>query len=183
VNYHNWLLNSGAINQDFRPISPTPFDKYVFDLKDATALRSLFSATTKAGTVTARHVLVALRRFYLAQFRSDLEDKVIDLMVAAEALFLNDMNDELSYRLAVRGSIFLETERASRLEVFNQLKAAYKLRSDIVHGKKVSPDRLYSSTNDINELMRTAIRKALHLIAAGRAAAVPRWDDFAFLDM
>lgn len=82
----------------------------------------------------------ALRRFFLAGQRSDLEDRLVDLVIAWEALLLTQeksaIMDELTYRFSINGSSLLK--RAGRKEgeefLFRSMQTAYRLRSAIVHG-------------------------------------------------
>ncbi len=80
-------------------------------------------------------IVLGLRRFNFAYERMRLEDRLIDYMIALEAL-LTKRNDRgpLGYRLALRGSRLLAEETAARTSVFNWLSLAYRLRNRIVHG-------------------------------------------------
>jgi hypothetical protein len=83
---------------------------------------------------------VAIRRFCTAAERplgdsSDhLEEQLIDLLIALEALLVPEKGTELSYRLATRGAALLGKNREDRIATFNLLRAAYDERSNIVHG-------------------------------------------------
>lgn len=87
--------------------------------------------------------LLVLRRLYYSYQRSELEDQILDLMIAYEAMFLNDGNGELSYRLALRVSKFIghDTRQGSEF-VFQLFKKAYNIRSKVVHGSNISPKDL-----------------------------------------
>jgi hypothetical protein len=92
----------------------------------------------QAETVVAQRkfIGVAARRVNLAHERYNWEDKIIDLLIAAEAIFFCDQNEksELSYRLSLRASFFLATDKEIRKQIFSDFRTAYKLRSSIVHG-------------------------------------------------
>ena len=51
-------------------------------------------------------VELAIRRFNLAHVRKELEDKLIDLMIALEALYLIHTKQELGFKLAIKGGIY-----------------------------------------------------------------------------
>ena len=78
---------------------------------------------------------LALRRFEIGYQRSMPEDKLIDYMIAFEALLLGkDVQQELSYRLSLRGATLLGSTPEDRKIIFEQLNLGYKERSKIVHG-------------------------------------------------
>jgi len=60
------------------------------------------------GVMDRRFIGVAARRFSFAHERYNWQDKIIDLLIAAEALFFCDQGEksELSYRLCLRASFF-----------------------------------------------------------------------------
>lgn len=84
-----------------------------------------------------RFIELAIRRFNLSHIRKDLEDKLIDMMIAFEALYLTD-NAELSYKLATRAAFILgiDKKKSEQKEIYLFFKKAYAIRSEIVHGSK-----------------------------------------------
>ncbi len=121
-----------------------------------------------------RFLAMALRRFNLAFERQQLDDRIVDLMIAAESLFLNDSGDprergEQRFRLAIRAAKFVEYPRYVPRQVFDLMRKAYNIRSEIVHGSSIKktnlPDMPDAKLNDFvlacEELMRLGIRKAL----------------------
>ncbi len=74
-----------------------------------------------------------LRRFEQSYLRDWDEDVIIDLAISLESTLLADVNDELKYRLALRGSALLSRSRpAAGTKIL--LSQLYDLRSVIVHG-------------------------------------------------
>lgn len=101
----------------------------------------------------------AVRRFYFSSQRFDKEDKVIDLMIAFEALYLPE-NSELSFRLSLRIARFLEDEY-NPSELFEFMKKAYKVRSKFVHGETFNPS---VKENNVKELEIKSLIKQLYEI-------------------
>ena len=108
----------------------------------------------------------ALRRYYQCSQKSDPEDKIIDLMIAFEAMFLAD-NAELSFRLALRVSKFLDDEFQNR-PLFDFMRSAYNIRSKVVHGSTLSskdlniggnPLRINQIIAELSNILRLALRK------------------------
>ncbi|MCK4735771.1 MAG: hypothetical protein KAT65_25175 [Methanophagales archaeon] len=84
-----------------------------------------------------RALNIAIKRFNDSFTRREVEDKIIDLMIAFEAMFLKENEKmELTFKLSLRTAIFLEDVDAERENLFEFMKKAYDTRSDIVHGVK-----------------------------------------------
>ncbi len=80
---------------------------------------------------------IAIKRFNDSFTRREVEDRIIDLMIAFEAMFLKESEKmELTFKLSLRTAIFLEDVDAERENLFEFMKKAYDTRSDIVHGVK-----------------------------------------------
>lgn len=132
----------------------------------------------------------ALRRFRYAGDRERPDDRIVDLMIAAESVFLSDTGDpqsrgELRYRLALRSAFFIELPSWTRRQVFNVMSRAYDTRSEVVHGEEVNSVTLQGEqvplaafADLVEEHLRTALRKAVK-IAAGSPARVQLmdWED------
>jgi hypothetical protein len=79
---------------------------------------------------------VGLRRFNQSYSRQSGEDRIIDLTIAFESSLLADINEELKYRLALRGATLLKEQRRPQ-EAHALLLALYDARSMIVHEGKL----------------------------------------------
>jgi len=107
--------------------------------KDARLLTRVFGrllVPTSDDQVLAR----AIHRFAMDRKRRSLEDQVVDFVIAWEAFLLTEkgggLEEELSYRFSVNGSSLLHHARPSlsREDAFKKMRAAYAVRSKIVHG-------------------------------------------------
>ncbi|MGH7605489.1 MAG: hypothetical protein ACRENK_16030 [Gemmatimonadaceae bacterium] len=80
---------------------------------------------------------VALRRFRDTWERHwpESEERLLDIAIALEALFLNDGQDkELRHRLALRVARFLERPGEARMRTFMAIRRLYDWRSKVAHG-------------------------------------------------
>jgi hypothetical protein len=104
----------------------------------------------------------SIHRFNLAFDRGLIADKIVDLVIAAEALFLADQRDrsELRFRFALRAAKFIKQSGCTELEVFRIMRKAYDARSAIVHGG-ASPTALPSFIDNVEHLVRLGLREAL----------------------
>ena len=96
---------------------------------------------------------LALRRVRDGTERSEMEDKVIDLCIALEALFIDTENRKQKKRIASRGSWYFADSTAERNQTRLQIEEFYDYRSDIVHGKGMC-NPLHSDRNRQHELFR-----------------------------
>ena len=112
----------------------------------------------------------ALRRFNFAYERKEPEDKLVDYMIALEALLLADQQ-ELKYKLALRGAALIGNNAEDRKRIYDELGEAYNQRSKTVHGDlpknkkqivigstRLSFDELVGR---VEEHVRSAIKKFL----------------------
>jgi hypothetical protein len=115
---------------------------------------------------------VAVSRFRLAQERLRPEDEIIDLMIASEALFLCDVNDdpyrgEFRYRQALRAGCFLGCSQPEKKQIFDHMRGAYDVRSAIVHGGEPELPSGFTILEEfvatIEEHIRRALKKAVTL--------------------
>ena len=89
-----------------------------------------------------KEIEIAIRRFNYAYERVNLEDKLIDYVIAFESLLLLG-ESEKKFKFAQRGAFLLGKEIKDPKRRYNYMKEAkeflskaYKLRSNIVHGSK-----------------------------------------------
>lgn len=102
-----------------------------------------------------KRLKVAIDRLCTGMERITKEDKVLDLMIGMEALYLPDDYQELTHKLSSRVALLLKTTSDERKTLFGFIKKMYNHRSKIVHG---SPNTL--SEHDADEL-ETILRESI----------------------
>jgi hypothetical protein len=122
----------------------------------------------------------SIHRFNLAFDRGLLADRLVDLVIAAEALLLGDLDEkyrgELRFRFALRGAKSIEHPKYSEHDVFRVMRQAYDARSAFVHGGSPNETRLPDDQSAklpafidaIEDLVRLGLRKALSMKEAGK---------------
>jgi hypothetical protein len=165
--------------------------EYQVTLSDGPSLSGLINTVHSLDVKRFPALALALRRFNMSYDRPLPEDRLIDQMISSEALYLADMNDddrgEKQFRLALRASYFLEVG-AQRKNVYRDMKCAYNLRSDIVHGGTVSPPKvdgvqisIGEFANKTEEYLRRTLIKFLDLSQQpGALPKLVKWDDLLF---
>lgn len=121
-----------------------------------------------------------IHRFNLAFDRGLVEDRIVDLVIAAESLFLSDSDSqdrgELRFRFALRAAKFIKHSIYGERDLYRVMRRAYDARSSIVHGgspKNTSLPNdakasLHTFTNEIESLVRIALKKALGMREGGK---------------
>lgn len=127
---------------------------------------------------------LALRRFRQACLRPQVEDQLVDNMIAAESLFLKGNLQELAYKVAVRCAGFVVLADNPPSSVFVFMKKAYDLRSRVVHGERPtnmqrlgggSASNMHEVVADLESILREALLNAVTMVANGKA--IDNWDE------
>lgn len=112
-----------------------------------------------------RYIEIAIRYFNFAKERDSNEDKIVDFVIALEALYLNGDHGEFTYKLAHRAASMLGSTFDRRRVAFEKVKAAYNLRSQIVHGGS-DPKKRKITNEDVEKVdnyVRISIVEYLNL--------------------
>jgi hypothetical protein len=174
---------SGNVLPDFRPpVEILGGTTYYLDGNQETSLRVIFDNLLQLDkTNRLQKLATSLRRFNQYYSRDLDEDKVIDLTVALEASLLFGTEDELRYKVALRGAALLRQINDPRM-TFSTLRGLYDVRSKIVHegatlGNLTEAKRfktLFSVTtpgdfiSGAEEIVRSVLREYVQLISTGK---------------
>ena len=87
---------------------------------------------------TREKLQIAIDRWIKSKTEDNLVDKVIDLGIAFESLYLpSDSVDQLAFQFCLRASWHLGKDKADREKLIDEFKAIYTLRSKAVHNGKL----------------------------------------------
>lgn len=147
-----------------------------FDRSHEARGRELFTEVADALAHRPR-LAVALRRFSGSHEPRHEEDRLLDLWIAMEALFSPDGTTEVAFRLALNAANSVDVPEVSRRELFEWVKRAYGVRSDLVHGRSPAlrkVTRLHGgetpsiseAADDLREVVRIALLQFLFEPAA-----------------
>jgi hypothetical protein len=167
---------------------------YDYDEEWLNMFRQLWQGVQSEGVTRRKYIGLAMRRLGYAHERHRVEDRIIDLLIAAEALFLSDTGGEtyrgeLQYRLAQRAGVLLGGDPAGRLKVYRHMREAYKLRSKVVHGGNPGqlrledgrPVSLEEFVETTKVYLRLALRKIIDLALQSQSSAeLVKWDESIF---
>ena len=116
---------------------------------------------------------VAVTRWAKAASPGDLSpDRLIDLRVALEALYVDSDGGEVTFRLSVTGARHLATSLDKRREVRRSLSKFYGLASRVIHGRPLKENEKVAPVDRAATLCRDGILKVL------QEGSPSNWTDF-----
>ena len=149
-------------------ISPPSGISYRLSTDEAKEFKALYDRIEKKIDSSE----VYLKRFNDTYRRVSVEDKLIDYMIAFESLYLvGEAPLEMPYKLAHRVALLLYKTEVERKQTFLEMKKAYSLRSDIVHGERktrsptepIKIDNKEYSLSDFIQKIEEHLRRSIKL--------------------
>lgn len=142
-------------------------------------VRDLYHRIVRLDQKTSDHLQVPIERWMRSMEQRATVDRMIDLGIALESLYLPDIRDELRFRFALRAAWHLGHDRSDRERLSHTFKKIYDLRSKAVHDGKLAgtvivreqPTSTAEFVREGQDLCREAI---CGLIRTGEQ---PNWDD------
>jgi hypothetical protein len=134
--------------------------QYLLSGKEVNEFRDFWSRFEKIDLEHYSSLNIAVERFNYAYERNRLEDKLIDYMIAFEALFSKKgETGEFRHKLSTRVSRLLKQNYEERKEIAKIMKEIYDKRSTIIHGER---DNLtLEFINLVEDLLRASIKSFL----------------------
>jgi hypothetical protein len=187
----DWTIRTGSITFNAAPLTRAQqFRKLHLGEAAAREIIETWRQLRKPALLQRQKALaLALRRLSYQAGRERIEDELVDLLVAGEALYLSDgQSTELSFRFALRSAVLSNSERLgmTRREVFDLMRSGYHVRSTIVHGKSPKPKDLVvrgaqvpllDFVQAIEFVIRDGLRTALNRATDPQSKWPPDWDD------
>jgi len=154
-----------------REEEPRPSDPFIYVLSfdEIPTVKKTLEKIQGIDFTKRKSLRLAFKRFQRAYEEEDVEDRLIDLMIAFEALFLRG---EKAMRpagriVAIACSILLGKNDEEREEIRRLLTKAYSIRNCIVHGAEYKKPYLKSEYGllefvpKIEDYLRASIKKLL----------------------
>ena len=108
---------------------------HVIDETDIDKVKCLYQLLTNPSSNIGEKLKIPIDRWIKSKTSKTAVDKIVDLGIALEALYLfdRDGNSELSFQFRLRASWYLGRDKADREMLIDEFKAIYTLRSKAVH--------------------------------------------------
>jgi hypothetical protein len=169
----NSLLTNGVSFSFETPVKYFMQNEYSLSETESSSFKSFWEKHKQNKPTDKSFLSVAIRRFSQSNERDNIEDRIIDLMISAESIFLSSggsFTGELKYRLSHRAAMYIEDDVKKQRYVFEFMQKAYDVRSSIVHGSKPKlPKKIDNSEytleefcKDIETYLRFSIKKAIN---------------------
>lgn len=139
----------------------SPFTSHInYKKQDIDQLKVFWPIFKKEYQENSQFALVA-RRYFFSEIRLQWQDKLIDLMIALEAMLIPENLGPKGEKIAHRLPRLLSQKFESK-EVASMASEAYKLRNDVVHGKRADhKDGREIYVKGISALTKCAIQEYL----------------------
>ena len=124
---------------------------------------SLYDARQNLQPSVARKLKVPIDRWIKSTSNADPVDTFIDLGIALESLYLEDIKDagEFRFRLSLRGAWYLEQDIEKRQTLIAEFRKLYDLRSKAVHLGDVGTEGTRDFIKRGQDLCLRSIKKVL----------------------
>ncbi len=109
---------------------------------------------------TQMSLQTAISRFSSSYEKRSLADRMIDLVIALEALFGDSEAGGIAYKVAMRAACWLHATEEERCAAFDTIKKVYRHRSEVVHGNPGKPLTGHR-VNELEGMIRSGLRKFL----------------------
>jgi Apea-like HEPN len=185
-----WTPHSGTVVFQQVPLTQAQrFRRMHLDDRATTEIVKTWRQFRQPGLMqTHKAVALALRRLGYQAYRERVEDELVDILIAAEALYLADVGfEELGFRLALRAAALCDPRKLgmTRRNVFDLMKSAYGVRSKVVHGDVPKPKDLKVKGAQVSladfvqateGVVRQGLREALNRATDPGSTWPPDWD-------
>ena len=147
--------------------------------------KCLYRDLINLNSKTQGKLKIAINRWIKSKTPQTPEDKILDLAIAFEALYLPADNNELTFKLGVRVSWYLGEDKKDREELLAVFKEFYKFRSTVVHGGKSKENVTINGKSIpilkfitvVQNLCRESIEKIMnHCLKEGKFPDNNYWD-------
>lgn len=160
------------------------FQSYTLKGAEIESVQQIYKQLTSLNYRDRKFLDIPLGRFHDSYERRNERDRLIDLCIALESLYVRE-KDELAYRLALRCACFLERGKVEKESTFSRVKDIYDRRSEIVHGtaKALAEEQLSKLATEAEGYVRRSICKLLSDIRyIDRISKKPNKNELHFLD-
>ncbi|MCG9129879.1 hypothetical protein JT359_20000, partial [Candidatus Poribacteria bacterium] len=178
---HNGVISSRTPFWDRRP--------FVSSVKvgqsEIEKAKCMYEILTKLDSKSQGKLQIAINRWIKSKTSQSNQDRIIDLAIALEALYLPDMG-ESTFKLGVRAAWYLGENKEDRKKLLAEFKELYKCRSAVVHGgelkKNVTIEGETISISDFTAQSQNRCRESIekiiqHCSEEGKFPKNDYWDN------
>ena len=144
--------------------------------------KRIYDEFAKFDSGNKEKLLIAIDRWIQSKTSQADIDRMIDLGIALESLYVPERSSEINFKLGVRAACYLTEDPANRKALKKTFGKIYDWRSDAVHTGKLPKKTKNLSQEEIEEFIETAQNHCrnsiLKILKEGEFPA--NWDDLIF---
>lgn len=135
------------------------------DISSLRSARTTYKLLSAVGRNKSNVAKLALSRLESADRRDNPEDRILDLFIGFEAIVIGSLGrqkkreGELSLRLCIMTSKYLERSLKDRERIYLLMKEGYNLRSKIIHGRTCNATKLSETLGELSDIYKSLICK------------------------
>lgn len=162
----SFTKNSNFIDMWY-PITSPPntyhfqFNRYTLLAEDKESLINIVKKVKVVDFNKHISIRIACDRFNRSYHNHMFEDILIDLMIGFEALFIKSRKGNKGHRIGKRCSELIETNKTKQKIIYKNLKKAYGIRNDILHGSTFDSTEIFQLIPDIEDYLRKSILRLI----------------------
>ncbi len=142
--------------------------RYEMDSEDCEEFKEFWTVMSEQIDDPPETYRIALDKFSHSFRRQNENDRLLDSVIALEALYLKTgEQQEMSFRLSQRGALLLGESREKAEEIKQALKEAYSTRSTLVHGGQT--DVGHDFVSNLHDITRRTLSEFLKLNNSGKS--------------
>ena len=119
----------------FEPLGNPP----ELDKADIEKAKCLYKRLINLDTKDKEKLQIAIDRWVESKTERSYLDKIIDLGIAFESLYVSDSSGEITFKFSVRAAWHLGKNKEHRNELLTKFKQIYNCRSKAVHSGDLDP--------------------------------------------
>ena len=133
------LFYINSSRQNYGAVSPSSTDIMMIGKSEIDQAKRLYEKMVNPNSNVRNRLQIPINRWIKSKTYKDSIDKIIDLGIALEALYLpKGTIDQLSFQFRLRASWHLGKNKEDREKLIDEFQAIYTLRSKAVHNGEVS---------------------------------------------
>ena len=162
--FYNFSKDSKSIeNASFYETLPKHrlLPPYSFNIYDKKALKDILDKLLSMDFKENTSIRIACDRFSKSYHDINPEDKLIDLMISFEALFIRSRKGNKGHRIGKKCSELIKIDKAEQKTIYCQLKESYSIRNDVLHGSPFNRADIFQRLPYLEDYLRRSILRLI----------------------
>ena len=140
-------------------------------------IKSIYMGLTEVPTQTWERLRIPIDRWAKSMLEGKPIDKIVDLGIALECLYVPDAQGEVRYRFSLHAAVHLGKNKEERQQLLEEFKGIYDARSDVVHTGRLRGMRGKPTFDESKFVSRVQELCWLGITSVIDAGEIPNWED------